>query len=776
MQNKKKDEMIDLRGVALRYLREWKWFVFSVFCCLGLAFFYLKITSPVYQINANVLVKEQENSSSKSLSALKNFNFAMGGAVEVEDELQIISSFSIMRKAVAELGTYVDYTEKKYWIKKYSRYKKNVIELKVSEHIVDTLSKTLLIDASVNKNGSVDIRLKEYNKMKPLLKVKNISLPYSLETEYGTFQLDFTSLYKAGTTYDYRIILYGLDVAAEIVSKRTSIGLVSKKSNTIHLYQEGSDVTKSKDILNKLIELYNEDALIEKNQVATNTSIFLNNRLGLITAELSEIDGQVERYKKDQSFVDLELEAKVLLDQNREIQTRLVEVSAQLSFIEDIQMYLLNEDKQYELLPLTLGIQEETALNAIQEYNKALLERIKLQQTTTSTNPALINLNGQIEALRKSVFLSIQNVKGGLSIKQKDLSSQLSLFNARFQVAPTIEKEFLNIKRNQLIKEELALFLMQKKEENSLTLAASAPKAKVIDYAFKQMEPITPNKQLILMLAMSLGILIPVLCIYFIDLFKITFDSKLELESVTHLPIIGEVCENDTKDDIVVKKNTSSSIVELFRLIRTNIQFVLNKKEDKVLLVTSTQSGEGKSFFSLNIALSLALMNKKVVLVGLDLRRPTLDKYSNLLVKNGVTNFLIEENMNPEDITVNRTPESNLDIIFSGPIPPNPGELIVDKRLDELFTYLRTKYDYVIVDSAPVGLVSDSFMLDRLSDMTIYVTRANYSPVSNIKFAEKIVSEERLKKLYLVVNGTNINKKSSGYTYGYGYNTGSVKK
>ena len=764
----KKNEMTELRNLIYRYLKEWKWFAVSVFITLLLAFIYVKLATPIYEVNANILIKEDNGGQAgKGASLMKSFGLGFSGSMDVQDELYVISSYSIMRQVVDSLGLYTDYVEKKFGgIKHIDQYANNVIELVAPAGIQDTLTYSLKFNVAVNKKGEISGKVVQA-KVGTIAEFSDLPMPASIQTQLGRFVIRPTKLYKSGKNYNYRIYLNNIDVVTEDYLKEVSVSLANKKANVIALSLKGPNTDKSRDLLNHMISFYNQDALAEKNIEAQNTGEFIRTRLNLIAAELAEAETKVEDFKKSNKIFDVSTESNVYFEQNQAIQKRLIEVETQLSILEKLEEYLSDPKHEFDLLPMASGLYDENSLSAAVDYNKILMERMRLAQTTKSTNPALKVLDGQVSAMKQSVLLSFNNIKQGLLISKENLQNQSNAFTHRFGNAPTLEKQFLDIKRNQAIKEQLVIFLMEKREENALALAAKSPKAKIIDTAYRKYRPVYPRKLITLALALALGFIFPIGYFYFKDLLKNTFDTREELESHTLIPVIGEICMNkDPKESLVISKSSVSSISELFRLIRTNIQFIMNKKTDKVILITSTRSGEGKSFFSLNMASSLSLMNKKILLIGLDIRNPKMTEYLNLKDSyKGVTNYLIDESLTPEDIIIKGVNFDNLDLIVAGPIPPNPGELLLDSRLDDLIVYARENYDYVLLDTAPVGMVSDTFALTRLADKSLYVVRAKYTQKNDISYIETIVAQNRLKDVYLVINGTTTKK---GYGYGYG--------
>lgn len=767
MKNTENKELIDIRQILMKYLQHWRWIALSVFMCLCIGVLYYKLTNPVYSVSANVLIKEDDSKGTMGSSALKNFAFGMGGGSDVDDEIHVISSHTTAARAVKHLGLNVTYKEKFLLLLKEDKYKDAAFILRPDvTDMADSLSKGITFTIKVSDSGRIAVKGKS-DKVK-LIDTEFTSFPCQIKTALGAFTLDTTKYYKPGQSYNYAISFSGYDAVAEEILKDVQINMVSKKANVIGLSLNTDNVKRGKDILNTIIEIYNKEAIEDKNIVANHTAKFLGDRLSIITQELDSIEQKVESYKNVNQFFDVEAESKVMLEQNADFTSKLVEIETQLNVVDLLLGYLQSKGGEYLLVPTTLGVTDKAVVESIQEYNKLLLERLKLLQNTHAKNPVVVALDAQIAVSRTNVLKSINNLKEGLGIASRQIKNQERKFTSKYNQAPRIEREFLDIKRRQLLKEQLYLFLMQKNEENALTLAVTAPKAKIIDQAYNLSEPVAPKRSMILGIALFLGIFIPIGIIYLLELLKVHFSSKDELEKLTNLSVIGEICQNKSEERVVVRDGENSSIAELFRLIRTNIQFILPRKDQKVILITSTVSGEGKSFFSINFALSLALLKKRVVLVGLDIRNPKLVEYLNMEDHIGITNYLASEDLTPEDIAVHSSQSGDMDIIIAGPVPPNPSELLLSDRLDVLFEYLRDHYDYIIVDTAPVGMVSDTFALNRIADATLYVCRANYSRRENIKFAEKVVREGKLKKVSLVINGTDA-KQGYGYGYGYGY-------
>ena len=745
----------------MRYLRNWKWFVLSVGAFMFIGVFYLFVAQPKYEVYANILIKKED---SPGFSAMKSLNFGFPGSMDVHDELLVLSSHSVMRKAVTDLDLHTAYQEVKFLIKKQDVYNARAIDLVIPESVIDTLQLGMSFKIAVSKDGRVAVSGEDF-KGNEVCDIHDATFPVTVPTPYGDFDLKATSHLVANKSYRYNVTVFPIDVMTEAYQSMTEIGMVSKKANVIALCLPGSCVDRQKALLNKLIDIYNRDAMLDKNLVSANTAEFIDSRLTILDKELRQAEVVIEDYKKDHGLFNLEAESASLLELSNELEPRYIEVSSQIMFVNQM-IETLESGAEYTLLPTSVGVTDESAAISIENYNAAILSRLKLVLTTTPENPMLQILDAKIAAMKENVLVTLYNVHSSLEILQGELGARRDQFSDRLVEAPTIEKEFLTIKRNQLIKEKLVLFLMEKREANSLTLAVTAPKAKVIDEAYNLIEPVSPKKLVILILCLLMGLITPVAYFYLVDLFRDTFSTREELESILGMRLLGEVCRSENGDRIVISKTNVTPIAELFRAIRNGLGFILKKKE-KVIMVTSTTSGEGKSFVSINLALSLALTHKKVVLVGLDLRNPRLFDYMDIEGRNvGVSNYLTDESLSHRDIIVSNFQESGLDLVLAGPIPPNPSELLLEERLDHLIDALKSEYDYVIIDSAPVGIISDSFSLTRFIDMTLYVMRANYSPISSANMVKTLAADGSLKRVYVILNDTDLRQSTYGYGYG----------
>lgn len=771
MSKKNNSEFVNVGDVILKYSRHWKWFLISIVLCVFVAVAYIKTVDPTYYILSNIKLRSEEEGAKIASSLVRSFGLgSIAGSDNITDESAVISSQSHMRDMIYSLGLHTTYDLKKFPFDK-SLYNSSPVILDVPRSVMDTLSMPVEFTVKVNDDKSVEIKAEADDKN--IGEYNFSALPADVNTIYGSFHFKYSGKSIGKTSYKLDVNLYGLDYAAEKFKDRITVAPTTEKSDIIYLGIKDVDRQRGRDILNKLVELYNEDAKLEKNEEAENTASFIKDRIDLLATELSVIEKKQEAFKRDNGITDIAIESRAFIDKYHDLQEKTTEANIQMDIASMLDKYVNDPRNKYELIPTNTGVLPGT-IDAIRAYNSALLERTRLLQNTKESNPVLISLNEQIDLLRKNVQTSVSNSKRDLTMRKKDWAGLEGEMQSKMSGMPKQQREYIEIERQRQVKSDLYVFLLTKMEETQLTLASTTPKAKVIDGAYNIWKPIAPRKMMILAIALLMGVLLPVIILYLIDVFKFKIASKEELEEATSVPVLGEICLDKNAGNIAVSEGISTSTAELFRLVRTNLQFLM-KKHEKVILVTSSISGEGKSFFTVNLALSYSLIkNKKVVLVGLDIRNPKLSEYLSIQRKDGMTVYLASDEMKPEEIIIHRPDlHENIYVVPAGPIPPNPAELLLNDRLDEMFDYLRANFDYVIVDTAPVGMVSDTFSLDRISDATVYLFRANYTNKSHLKFAESIVNEDKLKKMSIVINGTTT---KAAYGYGYGHQHSTVNK
>ncbi len=759
---------VNIRELLIKLSHKWYWFLISIICCVSLAFLYLKTTNETYQVQSTILLRKDATSSKNliDMSMLEGFGVS-GTSKEVEDEIQVLTSKELTQSVIKSLQLETEYYSK-IGLRKIEQYPLVPLKLITPKSFNDTLKQKLEIKIKTNKEGySIKVI---YGMLKQSFDVNSFSKP--LQTVVGSLQL--VQMSRLPKNFNYKIESFPIRNLVEKYCASIKVSAVNKKSNAISLSTVAANSKKAEAILNKLVELYNLDAINDKNLLATNTAMFVQERLKLIASELQDVEVNVENYKKRNKLTDITSEAELYVKSASTYDEKQAEIETQLNLVGYIETHVKNNKHQYDLVPANLGIEDKSLVLLIQDYNKALLERMKLKRTSNDRNPVMMQMEEQLKELRFSIITSIGSIKDGLKISKRDLQAKNNQFASKINNVPTQERQFIEIKRQQEIKQKLYLYLLQKREENALSLASTVPSAKTVDAAFTTLAPIAPKRNMVLLISLIFGLIIPIIIIYIIELLNNKISDSKELKRLVKAPYLGSIGLKKELDVVVVQEGKTTPIVEMFRIIRTNMQFMLAGKENPVILVTSSISGEGKSFTSINLAMSLALMKKKVVLVGLDIRSPMLGEYLHLSKERGITMFISDETYTVNDIIIPSKLHAYLDVIPAGPIPPNPAELIMNQRLDDLFIKLREMYDYIVVDSAPIGLVSDTYLLNRLVDNCIYVAREKYTPREASELINEIYDHKKLNNMSVVLNG--VSESSTSYGYGYGYGKRSSKQ
>jgi capsular exopolysaccharide synthesis family protein len=544
-------------------------------------------------------------------------------------------------------------------------------------------------------------------------------------------------------------------------SKTTSVAVISLKNSSLQ---------RGQDFINQLLEMYNRNTNNDKNEIAQKTAEFIDERIGIISKELGSTEANLESFKRDAGITDLTSEAQIALAGNAEYEKKSVENRTQISLVNDLRKYL--RGNEYEVLPSNVGLQDAALIGAIERYNEMLIERKRLLRTSTESNPTIVNLDTSIRAMKANVQATLEGTLQGLMITKESLDREASRYSRRISNAPGQERAYVSIARQQEIKAGLYLMLLQKREENAIALAATANNAKIIDEAIADDIPVSPKRPMIYLIALVLGVGIPVGIIYLIELTKFKIEGRADVEKLTSVPVVGDIPLTDEKNDkngsIAVFENKNNLMSETFRNIRTNLQFMLDN-DQKVILVTSTVSGEGKSFVSSNLAISLSLLGKKVVIVGLDIRKPGLNKVFQLSNKEkGITQYLSNPETDLMELVQLSDVNKNLFILPGGTVPPNPTELLARNGLDRAIETLKKHFDYVILDTAPIGMVTDTLLIGRVADLSVYVCRADYTHKAEYTLINELSFEKKLPNLCTVINGVDLKKRKYGYYYGYG--------
>ena len=777
--------VFNIQFILTSLILNWKWYLLSLIICVGCAMVYLRYASPVYSISAKMLIKDDDTpQASRRGSALQNVaNLGfMTNTSGFDNELEMLKSQSLSIAAVTDLKLYVNYFGVARF-KKQLLYKNQPINVDMDIKHVNELEAPVNVDIESAGNNKFNIKIDykyvdpDTEQLIPIQITKTAqTLPCVINTKVGivTFNPNGRSFVAMSKIKHMKAIIsnpsgagikYAFGLGVEPSSKTTTIANLS--------LNDGS-VQRGIDYLNQLAVVYNRQANEDKNEIARRTDEFINDRLAKINEELNVTDGNIESYKRSKSVIDVTAKAAQSLTNTNSYERDLAAANTQLALLRSIQDVVNQPANKYQILPSNVGLTDAASVALITEYNKGVLERNRLLRNASEMNPKVQEMNGQLDQLLESLKSAlIQAIRNG-EISRDAMARQVAKFSGQISQTPEQERVLTQIGRKQEVTSGLYLMLLQKREENSISLAATADKGKLIDTPVSGGK-VKPRNSAIMLGAIVLGFALPFFIFVLIELLRYRIEGHSDVEKLTKLPIIADVAMANetakTKADIVVHENRNDQMEEIFRSMRTNLQFIL-KQNEKVIMFTSSISGEGKTFCAANLAVSFALLGKKVVLVGLDIRRPRLNHLFELNDRtHGITNLLTRSNITMSDIDEQILPSGvndSLDLLLAGPIPPNPTELISRTALDDVINSLKEKYDYVIIDTAPVGLVTDTLSVGRVTDVTVFVCRADYTSRSSFDMFNSLAEENKLPNACVVINGIDMSKKKYGYAYGYG--------
>lgn len=758
----------DLQAELNKYLKKWPWFLLSVLIAVAIAWIYLRYTPKQYATNASVLISTGDNK--KSSVSLEDFsNLSLGGnlgAANLQDEISIMKSKPLLHDLIKTLSLDVQVVGEG-----------RVVSTNLYDEVpvfgnleISNPKKFRSQSYDIAPINSKEFKLKQEGSPEKTYQYgKKIQLQYAAFTIYRQPLVDFKSPLRLQLTHP--------DVLVNELENRIDAKQdVKNKSNIIVLTYIGKIPQKSENILNELIKQYNKDAIDNKNLESQNTASFIDGRLDLITKELGNIEDQKATFKRNNQITDLATQAQLSVENANEATKKIMDVGTQLEVVNSVLGYA-NSANNEQLLPSNLGMPSGLD-NVISEYNQLVLTRNKTLRQATNTNPAVIQFNRDISSMRSLIKENLQKSRMSLQSNLASLQQKVNENKAAVEKFPGQEKIFRTIDRQQNIKEALYLFLLQKREETSISLAVTTPKARVVNPAYTSLTPVAPQNSKIYLIALALGLALPFILFYLYFFFDNKIANKMDVAKVLpNIPLLAEVPTADKEAGDLISKNDLSIYAESFRILTTNLKFMINKIQDRapIILFTSSVKGEGKTTVSINSALSLS-SNKKVVLIGADLRNPQLKRYIKGQNK-GLADFLADEDLTISDILIPSGLSNNLDIIDSGTIPPNPTDLLEDNRLKILLDELVTQYDYVLIDSAPMMMVSDSFHILRLADVLVYVVRAKYTEKQLLKYVKTVAADDNVAKLGIVINDIQKEELRYGYggKYGYGYYTDEPK-
>ena len=750
-----KNNEIDLRKVLRIVAEHWWWFAAGVAVCtlLGIAYYLRK--APKWTTDASIVLRQKDGAGT-SIDALSMLG--LSGNTAAEDEVVVLSSRGLLYQAIDALNLW-EANSKRGGLRWEGEFRNPALTIDYLSLTEDAQIKPFVVKVKATKKG-YKVKTKMGFFHRSTTRVADLSSP--IETGVGTILIHANRPLSADTTY--RVAHARRELVVAGYQKDITVALHKKESNIITLSTKSALPERDKALLHQIIEQYNLNAIVDKNMLATNTAAFIDERLSIITKELGEAEEAVSDYKQQNNIADIGTQANLFLHASSAEQRAMAEIETQLSLVEYIDEFLRDDTKRNSLIPSNIGLSDASLASGLAEYNALQLQRMRILRTATEDNPVIEQMNAQLASMRENIIETIGSVRESLKIRQRSLQAQDTKFNRQIKNAPEQEREYVRVVRQQQIKERLYVYLYEKREENALMLAATAMPAKILDMPQRDVRSQSPKLSKLLILCILLGLVFPAVLLYLIVLFNDTIDDAKEFEQRINAPMLGQLVQNSRNAHIAIHEGESTVSAELFRLIRTNLRFILPAEaKNPVILVTSGINGDGKSYVSSNTALSLAILGKKVVLVGLDIRKPMLANYFGLRDKGRLTDYLAEPEVTIDDIIVPSGEHRNLDLIPCGTIPPNPAELLQTERVDELFAELRKRYDYIIVDTAPVALVSDTYHLDRIADMTIFVCRYKYTPAEMIDYINNMIAQKRMHNVACVLNGVK------GMRAGYGY-------
>ena len=785
--DERKEASFSFQKVFAHLVLNWQWYLLSLIICMCGAYLYLRYAQPIYQVSARMLVKDEDKKAGtpikQMLPNMEDFGI-MNNSSGFDNEIEILQSPVTVHDAVKRLKLYTDY-QLDGRIRKQLLYANQPVSVDLDPMSLDSLDYYMLegirsIQIAIMKKEEgyhADIGLVYNGKVMKEYSEDIDSLGTSFKTDYGT--ISFMSNPKYNTYKEDRFkkgfalhvtIRPPMAVALDYM-RRLSVEPISKRTTIASITLNDENVIRGVDFINALVLCYNDQANIDKNEIAQKTEQFINERLEKIDAELGTTENSLENYKRRNSVTSIEADAAQSLQLSAQFSARLADANTQLQLLDYLRQYVDNPDNRYKIIPANIGMNDQASTQLITSYNTTVQERNRLMRSASEQSPQVQSLTNTLDDLEVSIRQAFAQARHSAELQRSSIQGQYAKYQGRIGSTPEQERVLNQIGRQQEVRSGLYLLLLQKREENSISLAATADKGKLIA-APLNMGQVSPKKGKILGTAFIIGLLIPFVFLLVIELLRYRIEGREDVASLTKVPIVADVpVANEkamTAAGIVVQADKN----RVFRSLRTNVQFMMAENE-KIILFTSGTSGEGKTFLAANLAVSFALLGKKVMLVGCDIRKPALGRlFETTNTKQGLTNLLRVENVTRELLhkeMYSSGVNPNLDLLMSGPVPPNPTELLSRNTLKEVLDLLSEEYDYIILDSAPVGLVTDTLQIARYANVNCFVCRADYTPKANLALLDSLAQEHKLPNACVVLNGVDMSKRKYGYYYGYGY-------
>lgn len=785
LQEQEEQSALDFQTIYSTLILNWKWFLLSIVLCCALAVAYVKLAPKVFQSSTKILIKDDESKKSggaagAAAAAMSNLSLGfMSSSNGIDNETEILNSRFLVQQTIKNLKLYAEYKHGGMLVDTLI-YAKQEVNVDMDTTSLKQLNAPMKL--TITREGGIyhvkgkyfkPIDAETFEKAPYEINKTLAKLPAQIRTKAGTLTLTQNPVYELKEGTELKVEMISPFKASKEYFKRLTMNQTKKTANTVELTFNDESRERGVDFLNGLIDAYNYQANIDKNEIQKRTEDFINSRLAKISTELTGNDTNLEKYKQKNRMVDIGLNAKQAVLSSDQFDQELNKANMQVELLNEIGKYMDQPANKYQPIPTNVGLEDESATALIGQYNSLALTRKQLLHSASEDSPVVTPITAQLEDLMTAIKRAMFQARINMKIQRNSIADMASKYEKTIGVTPEQEKALTQIGRQQSVTSGLYLMLLQKREETSMSLASTADKAKIIEPA-AFVDKVSPKGIIALLIAFILGVAIPAGIIYLRELLRNKILGHDDVEKLTQLPIIGDIptaSANGSKGNIVIQENKSNLMSEIFRGLRTNLQLAGDDKE-KVFIVTSTTTGEGKTFIASNLAMSLALLEKKTIMVGLDIRKPRMAELFGISDRqHGITNILAKEECNWEEVKdqiVASGVNHNFDLLMAGPTPANPGELMVRKSLKQTIALLKEYYDYVIIDTAPVGLVADSLQLSKLADRTLFVCRADFSTKSSFTYINKLDEQKKLPNISIVINDIDLSKKKFAYSYGFG--------